>query len=84
MCDTIDKAASNFIISNDSCQSQETIDLVVEYILATKAHKIGPDDAADQDLKLFIDIDMSVLGQLKQGKCADLKGTSFLFGREHA
>ena len=45
------------------------IDLVVEYILETKAHKVGPDHP-DQDLKLFIDIDMSVLGQAQEGKAS--------------
>lgn len=53
-----------------SLQPNEVIDLVVNYILLTKAHQVGPENP-DVDLKLFIDIDMSVLGQMQEGKSVD-------------
>lgn len=38
---------------------------VVRYILATKSHSCDDDE---EDLRLFLDIDMSVLGQPRAGE----------------
>jgi len=45
------------------------IEKVHTYILATKTHKPAPppiEDDKDEDLLLFLDIDMSILGQPRQ------------------
>ncbi len=39
---------------------EEILELVYQYIIETKAHKVA--DSDDYDLKLFIDWDMSILG----------------------
>lgn len=36
---------------------------VEAYILATKSHACKEDEEGEEDLRLFLDIDMSVLGQ---------------------
>jgi predicted metal-dependent HD superfamily phosphohydrolase len=42
---------------------EATIDLVCHYILKTKSHSIDESDcASDEDLAIFIDMDMSILG----------------------
>lgn len=49
---------------------------MVAYILATKTHNCsssqggGDDDGGDEDERLFLDIDMSVLGQPREGALA--------------
>ena len=50
-----------------SCQGKSDTATIYAYIIATKSHSVGPEEP-DQDLKLFLDIDMSVLGSEREGE----------------
>ncbi|TFJ87371.1 hypothetical protein NSK_001703 [Nannochloropsis salina CCMP1776] len=46
--------------------SKEDIGVVHAYIMATKTHQMSQSPEVDDDLALFLDIDMSILGQPRE------------------